>query len=75
MAKIWSTRQVARLLEIPPDRLSKAIWGNRIEAPGKGPGGAYVWGRDDILRAGWVILHRDVSAIVDAAEQGGGERE
>ena len=70
MERARSTKEVAELLGIPPAGLAKAVWTNRIQAPGKGPGNAYQWGRDDVLRAGWVMLGRDVS---DVLAKGGGE--
>ena len=39
----------------------------------KGPGGAYHWTRDDLVRAGWALLKRDLSERIDAAlAEGGG---
>ncbi len=72
MNKIRSTKEVARLLGIPVAGLAKAIYRDRIEAPGKGPGNAFQWGREDILRAGWALLRRDVSGLLDAETQGDG---
>lgn len=67
----YSTRQVAKLLGIPVGRLTHAIWDGRVNAPVKGPGGAFFWTGDNILRAGWVMLRRDVSDLLAAqAPQG-----
>jgi len=56
-----NTREVARILGINSSRLARAIWDQRIDPPAKGPGGAYIWERKDIIRAGWFFLGRDVS--------------
>lgn len=53
-----STREAARTLGITPNALNRAIWEGRVNAPEKGPGGAYLWTREDIEHASWVLLHR-----------------
>jgi len=58
MKELYSTRQVAGLLDVKPDTLQKAIWQNRINPPAKGPGGAYFWTEADIEHASWALLHR-----------------
>jgi hypothetical protein len=63
-----STREVARLLRVPPGRLAKALWDGRVEAPAKGPGGAFLWTDRDIEHASWVLRHRDASDILPALE-------
>ena len=63
-----STREVAHLLGIPPGRLAKALWDGRVEAPAKGPGGAYLWTDRDIEHASWIIRHRDANDILPAQE-------
>jgi len=65
MATFYSTRQVAELLKIKPDTLSKAIWQGRVRAPQKSPGGQFLWTSEDITRAGWVLLRRDVSDLIE----------
>jgi|GEM_PF-1476069 len=55
---LYSTRQVAAMLEIRPDALSRAIWVNRIHSPQKSPSGDFLWTDADIQHASWVLLHR-----------------
>ena len=55
-----STREVAEILGINSSRLSRAIWDRRFDPPMKGPGGAFLWTLEDIRRASWVLLHRDL---------------
>ena len=45
------TRELARLLGIRPENLTRAVWNLRIPAPVKGPGGCYLWNVEDIRRA------------------------
>ena len=44
----YSTKEVAEILGIKPQRLQAGIWNNRIPAPAKGPGDNYLWKVDDI---------------------------
>ena len=53
-----STLRVSRILGVTVGRLSRAVWDERIKAPQKGPGGAYIWTEKDIDRASWVLLHK-----------------
>ena len=55
MDRLFSTRQVARLLKLVPDVLHKAIWQGRLEPPQTGPSGNYLWMLRDIERAAWVL--------------------
>ena len=52
------TREAAKALGVTPNALNRAIWEGRINAPKKGPGGAYFWTERDIEHASWVLLHR-----------------
>ena len=56
--KIFSTRQVAVLLEVKPASLAKAVWDGRIDPPAKGPSGNYLWRLNDIEKASWVMRRR-----------------
>jgi len=68
-----STKEAARVLGVPLTTLAKAVWLGRVHSPAKGPGGAYHWTRDDLVRAGWALLKRDLSDRIDAAlAEGGG---
>ena len=58
MKQYYSTRQVAELLKLKPDRLQKALWLGKFNAPAKSPSGGYLWTVEDIQRASWVLLHR-----------------
>ena len=55
-----STREVARALGLNPSRLARAVWAGRIEAPARGPGGAFYWTEADIRRASWALLGHDL---------------
>jgi len=59
MTSYYGTKDVARLLGIRPDALSRAIWIGRIDAPAKSPSGNYLWTTKDIERAAWVLRCHD----------------
>jgi len=64
--ELRSTRDVARLLGVGVSRLARAVWEGRIEAPLKGPGGAYLWNRRDVERASWALRHRNADDVLCA---------
>ena len=68
MKKYYSTREVAQLLEIKPDRLQKAIWNGNVDAPTKSPSGGYLWTIDDIGQASWILLHKAYEQTEGGAE-------
>ena len=55
MDKFFSTKQVASILVLKPDYISKAVWQGHIEQPAKSPSGNYLWTTKDIERAAWVL--------------------
>ena len=59
-----STREVAELLNVTPSRLSKAVWDRRIDPPERGPSGAFLWTHNDIRRACWRLLRRDLDTYL-----------
>ncbi len=63
-----STREVGKLLSIPPSRLTLAIWDNRFSPPDKDSSGRYIWTDADIRRAAHVLLKRDVSELLNGQE-------
>jgi hypothetical protein len=64
--ELRSTRDVARLLGISISRLARAVWEGRVDAPMKGPGGAYLWNRRDIDKASWALRHRSADDVLPA---------
>ena len=62
----YSTPQVAKMLGIPPGRLSRAVWDGRVRMPAKGPGGAYIWTEGDNQRASWVLRRRSADDLLEA---------
>jgi len=49
------------------NRLARAIWEGRVDAPAKAPSGAYLWTAEDIRRASWQLLGRPLDpAAVEA---------
>jgi hypothetical protein len=54
----YSTKQVAKILGVRPDKLSRAVWIGQIDTPEKSPSGDYLWSELNIQRASWVLLHR-----------------
>jgi hypothetical protein len=66
-----STREVANLLGITPGRISKAVWDGRLTPPERGPSGAFLWTPDDVQRACWALLRRDVDAYLAEQLEGG----
>ncbi|NQT01345.1 MAG: helix-turn-helix domain-containing protein [Planctomycetes bacterium] len=65
----YSSLQVAKMLNVHNSRLSRAVWEGRIDPPAKSPGkGVFLWTRDDIERASWILRRRDASDIlIDSA--------
>jgi hypothetical protein len=59
-----STVEASRLLAVHPGRLGRAVWDGRLEAPVKGPGGAFFWTERNIRQACWVLLHRDLDDVL-----------
>jgi len=55
--KCLSTRDVAKLLNIKPGRISQAVWSGRIPEPERGPGNAFFWTKPDIERCCRVLLN------------------
>ena len=64
------TKDVARLLGIKASSLSRVIWEDKLAPPQKGPGGAFLWTLDDIRRASWVLLRKDLDEQVIESELG-----
>jgi hypothetical protein len=50
-----STRETAKLLGVPPGRISMNVWNGRIAEPERGPGECFLWTDDDIARAAKVL--------------------
>jgi hypothetical protein len=63
---VYSTKDVAELLNLPVHCLSQAVWRNKVEAPAKGPGGAYMWSLDDIERASWALRRKSADDIFES---------
>jgi hypothetical protein len=61
-----STPEVARLLGLNPSRLARAVWAGRIDAPERGPGGAFYWTRRNIEQASWVLRGRSADDVLGA---------
>ena len=53
-----STRQVAALLGVSPNKLQRAVWEGRIPEPEKGPGNNFFWTEADINRASKALLNK-----------------
>jgi hypothetical protein len=56
MPEYKSTKEVARILGVNINRLSRALWLEEFRLPAKGPGGAFLWTDEDIERAGVALL-------------------
>ena len=63
--QIRSTREVAALFKCTPGNLIRAIYENRLDPPQRGPGGCYLWQRDDIIRASWQLRGRNAADIME----------
>lgn len=59
-----STREVAELLGVLPTRIGKAVWEGRLNPPQRGPSGAFLWIEEDVRRASWVLLRRDLDDVL-----------
>ena len=72
MTQFYSTKEVARLLEIKPDTLSRAIWQDRVKSPQKSPGGQFLWTDSDIEKAAWALNRgREFKLWLQADKKGG----
>lgn len=60
MTQFLSTRDAARRLGVNPSRLSRAVWTGKVPEPQRGPGGNFLWTEDDLRRASWALLGRDI---------------
>ena len=58
MKEFYSTREVAKILGIRPDSLSRIVWLGQFTPPPKRPSGNFLWTKQDIERASWALLHR-----------------
>lgn len=63
------TRQVAKLMGIPPGRLTRAVWDGRIPPPEKLPGGSYGWQEADIARACRCLLGRSWADVATGQKE------
>ena len=59
--------QVAQLLGVKGPTLSRAIYDGRVAEPTRGPSGAFLWDREAIRRACWVMLHQDLDDVLAEA--------
>ncbi len=72
MDGVKSTRQVAELLGLPVSKLARALWLRRFYPPQKSPAGDYLWTQQDVERACWALLHRDIDVVLaERAGKGG----
>lgn len=55
-----NTRQVAKLLEVSVNLLTKALWDGRVDPPRKSPSGNFLWTPRDIERAAWALRRHHV---------------
>ena len=62
------TKQAAAMLGVRPGTLTRAVWDERMPQPAKGPGGAFLWSEDDVRRASWVLLGRDLKDVAESKE-------
>ena len=69
-----STRQVARLLGVSVSRLTRSVWEGRVDEPPRGPSGSFLWRREDIERASWALLRRELGDVLADREAGRGGR-
>ena len=69
LGDLRSTRQAAKLLGIRPSALSRAIWEGRLGEPPRSPSGAFLWRWQDLERASWVLLRRDLDDVLAEREQ------
>ena len=57
LEKFYSTKEVGKILGIPPATLSQAIWNDKMDAPIK-HGRSYAWTKANIEQASWRLLHK-----------------
>jgi hypothetical protein len=65
-----STRDAAEVLGVETSTLSKAVWNRRLREPERGPGGCFIWTREDLERAAWLLRHKDLDAILSERGKG-----
>jgi hypothetical protein len=59
MSEFYGTRQVAKMLGLRPDALTRHIWNGTVNPPAKSPGGDYLWDLKSINSCSWALLHRE----------------
>lgn len=57
------TRDAAEVLGVEVSTLSKAVWNRRLREPARGPGGCFLWTREDLERAAWLLRHKSYDVI------------
>ena len=67
-SNMMGTKQAAVRLGIRPGTLTRAVWDGRVSQPTKGPGGAFVWTEEDLRRAAWALLGRDLDDLAQGQE-------
>ncbi|MEN6307989.1 MAG: hypothetical protein ABFD91_09565 [Anaerohalosphaeraceae bacterium] len=55
MTQTYSTRQVAAILQIKPQRLQTAVWDGTVMSPEKSPAGNFMWSIAEIESAAWAL--------------------
>jgi len=68
---LMGTKAAAQLLGVRPGTLTRAVWEDRLQAPAKAPGGAFVWTVEDLRRASLALLHRPFNDSAAAGQAGG----
>lgn len=58
-----NTRQAAEMIGVKPGTLNMALWGGRVAAPQRGPGGCYLWTVEDIEKAARVMRQMSLAEI------------
>lgn len=61
---IYSTRELADILRVSPERIMRAVWLRHFPPPAKGPGGSYYWTSTDCDRAARHFRHRGFDEIL-----------
>ncbi len=57
MEQLRTTKEVAKILDVPIGALNQAIYHDKIDAPIK-QGRSYKWSEANINQASWRLLHR-----------------
>lgn len=68
MKTFLTTREVAKLLDVRPGTLTRAVYEGRIHSPVKGPGQAFLWKPAEVEAACWALHRKPLDELAGGKE-------